>query len=84
MWREKYIRWSWGIVVLNLLVSLMQVGFTYGHWIKHEYWLMLVSGFFFFFNGYMAWWMYGNVKKMKEEYKKVVWQTLSTPGEELY
>lgn len=81
MWREKYIRWNWACVILNVLVSLLQIAFTYGHWIKHEYWLMLVSGFFMLFNGYMAYWLWCKGKQMREEYKQYVWRTLSTPSE---
>ena len=83
MWREKHIRLGWACVALNALVSLMQVGFTWGHWIKHEYWLMLVSGFFFLFNGYMAYWMWTKVKIMKEDYKQYVWRTLQTSSDVL-
>lgn len=83
MWREKHIRWSWCMVAFNLAISLLQVLFTYQHWIKHEYWLMSVSGFFICFNGGMAYWMWGNVRKMKEEYKQYVWRTLQTSSEVL-
>ena len=81
MWREKYIRWNWACLALNLLISLLQIAFTYGHWIKHEYWLMLVSTFFACFNGYMAYWLWGKGKIMREEYKQYVWRTLSTSSE---
>ena len=83
MWREKYIRWNWCVVALNLLVSLMQAVFTYQHWTKHELWLMAVSTTFMLFNGYMAYWMYGKIRVMREEYKQYVWRTLQTSSEVL-
>lgn len=83
MWREKYIRWQYWIIALNLVVSLLQIGFTYGHIVKHEYWLMLVSGFFFLFNGWFAWRAYKQLGEMKQELKAEVWRTLSAPSEVL-
>ena len=38
MWRERAIRWAWFTAGLNLLIALMNVGFSYGHFVKHEYW----------------------------------------------
>lgn len=83
MWREKYIRWTWAVIALNALVSLTQIGFAYGHYLKHEYWLMLVSGFFMLFNGYFAWRSYKNLLSMKQDLKDEVWRTLRTPSEVL-
>ena len=83
MWREKHIRLGWACVVLNALVSLLQIMFTYGHWVKHEYWAMLVSGFFICFNGYMAYWTWRKVQIMREDYKQYVWRTLKTSSEVL-
>jgi len=83
MWREKYIRWQYVIIALNALVSLLQIWFTYEHIVKHEYWLMLVSIFFFVFNGWFAWRGYKQLREMKAELKAEVWRTLSTPSEAL-
>ena len=83
MWREKYIRWQYALILLNALVSLMQIVFTYGHYVKHEYWMMLISGFFFVFNGWFAWRSYKHLREMKAELKAEVWRTLNTPSEVL-
>ena len=83
MWREKAIRMNWIVLMLNAGVSLLQAGFTYEHWIKHEYWLMCISTFFMCFNGYMAYWMWRKVMIMREDYKQYVWQTLQSPSEVL-
>ena len=83
MWREKYIRWAYAVIALNALVSIMQIGFAYGHYLKHEYWLMLVSGFFMLFNGYFAWRSYKNLLSMKQDLKDEMWRTLQTPSEVL-
>ena len=83
MWREKYIRWNWACLILNAVISLLQIAFTWGHWVKHEYWLMLVSVSFACFNGYMVYWLWGKGKEMREDYKQYVWRTLETSSDVL-
>ena len=83
MWREKAIRWGWIIVALNALIAIMNLGFAYGHYVKHEYWTMAISSFLVLMNGWVAWWQFKNVLKYKQELKELMWKTLSSPSEVL-
>jgi hypothetical protein len=83
MWREKAIRWGWFTAGLNLVVSLMNVFFSYNHLIKHEYWGLTFSLLLVLMNGGVAIWQYGNILKYEQELKEMMWETLSTPSEVL-
>ena len=83
MWREKAIRWAWITAGLNLFIALMNTAFLYGHYIKHEYWTMVFSGFLIVLNSLVAIWQFKNVKKYRQELKDLMWKTLSTPSEVL-
>lgn len=83
MWREKAIRWGWITAGLNALIAVMNMYFLYGHYIKHEYWTMVFSGFLIIMNGWVAWWQFKNVMKYKQELKELMWKTLSSPSEVL-
>ena len=83
MWREKAIRWAWITLVLNATVALMNIGFSYGHWIKHEYWTMAISVSLVVLNSWIAVWQYKTIVKYREEIKELMWRTLSTPSEQL-
>lgn len=83
MWRTKAIRWAWITLVLNATVALMNIGFSYGHWIKHEYWTMVISISLVILNGWIAYWQWTTVRKYKQELKELMWKTLATPSEAL-
>ena len=83
MWREKAIRWGYIIVALNAFIALMNMGFGYGHYIKHEYWTMSVSWALVGMNSWVAYWQFKNVLKYKQELKELMWKTLSSPSEVL-
>lgn len=83
MWRERSIRWCWIILVLNAAIALMNTGFSYGHWIKHEYWTMAVSLGLVLLNSWVAWYQFRTIRRFQQELKQLMWQTLSTPSEQL-
>lgn len=83
MWRERAIRLGWWVVTLNLAISLMNIGFGYSHYVKHEWIAMSVSWGLVGMNGWVAWIQYKSVQRMKQELKDLMWQTLSTPSEVL-
>ena len=83
MWRTKAIRWAWITLVLNASVALMNIGFSYGHWIRHEYWTMAISVSLVVLNSWIAVWQYKTIVKYREEIKELMWRTLSTPSEQL-
>lgn len=83
MWRTKAIRWAWITLVLNAAIALMNTGFSYGHWLKHEYWTMAISVSLVVLNTWIAVWQYRTIVKYREEIKELMWRTLSTPSEQL-
>lgn len=83
MWRERAIRWGWAILILNASVALMNIGFGYGHYLKHEWLAMSASWSLTVLNGWVAYTQYTNVRKYKQELKDLMWETLSTPSEAL-
>lgn len=83
MWRNKAIKWGWWIVAINALISIMNTGFAYGHWSKHEIVAGLVSSGLVLMNGWIAWWQYTNIRKYRQELKEMMWTTLQTPAGEL-
>ena len=80
---RKWIRIFWAILVGNAFIALLQLGFAYGHYLKHEYWMMLLSLFFFCFNGGFAVNQYRHIRRIYQERKDYMWKTLSTPSEVL-
>lgn len=76
MWREKAIKWAWYVLFLNAFVSITNVGFTYGHYLKHQYWPMAFSIFLVLANGFVAVWQYRRIKQMNVELKQLTWQIL--------
>ena len=83
MWGEKAMRWGWGILVLNAMVSIMNIGFGYGHLTKHEYWAAGLSWALVLMNGWVAWGQYKSIRQWRQEIKELMWKTLSTPSEAL-
>lgn len=83
MWREKAIKWAWITLALNAFIALMNAGFTYGHLVKHEYWLMLTSVALVCLNTSVAVWQYRQIVKYRQELKEFMWRALSTPSEQL-
>lgn len=83
MWRERYIKIFWLLFAFNLLVCLIQAGFAYSHWLKHEWWGLGISLFMTCFNGYFAWTQFNGAVRMKQQLKDHMWQTLSTPSNRL-
>ena len=83
MWREKAIKWAWITLALNAVIALMNVGFTYGHLVKHEYWTMGISTSLVMLNTWVAVWQYKSIVKYRNELKQLMWRTLSTPSEQL-
>lgn len=76
MWRKKAIKWTWVILVLNAAVALLNLGFTYGHWVKHEYWTMCFSMCLVILNSSVAVWEYQRIKQMNQDLKRITWQIL--------
>lgn len=83
MWRERAIRWGWLVMILNIAISIMNIGFGYSHYAKHEWIAMSVSWCLVGMNGCVAWAQYKSVQRMKQDLKDLMWNTLSTPSEEL-
>ena len=83
MWRTKAIKWAWITLVINASVALLNLGFTYGHLLKHEYWAMGFSVSLVILNGGVAYWQYRQIVKYREELKELMWRALSTPAEHL-
>lgn len=83
MWREKAIKWGWITLLLNAGIALMNTGFLYGHYVKHEYWTMVFSSLLIIMNSGVAYWQWTNIRKYKQELKELMWKTLSTPSGEL-
>ena len=83
MWRERSIRWCWIIMVLNVAIALLNSGFSYGHWVKHEYWLMLTTVALVCLNTWVAWYQFKTIRRFRQELKEMMWRTLSTPSEQL-
>ena len=83
MWRERAIRWGWWIVAMNALISIMNMGFAYGHFTKHEIWAGIVSSLLVIMNGWVAYWQWTSIRKYRQELKELMWTTLSTPAGEL-
>lgn len=83
MWRTKAIRWAWITLVLNASVALMNLGFSYGHLIRHEYWTLAFSVSLVVLNSWIAVWQYKTIVKYREEIKELMWRALSTPSEQL-
>ena len=83
MWRTKAIKWAWITLAFNAAVALMNMGFSYGHWVKHEYWTMAFSVSLVLLNTWVATWQYQHIVKYRNELKELMWRTLSTPSEQL-
>lgn len=83
MWRERAIRWGWWIVALNLSISVMNAGFAYEHFSKHEIITGIISSVLVVMNAWVAQWQYASIRKYKQELKELMWQTLATPSEQL-
>lgn len=83
MWRERAIRWGWVIMVLNLAIGVMNIGFGYGHFVKHE-WLATSATFsLVVLNVWVAYTQYKSVQRMKQELKDYMWHLLQSPSEAL-
>lgn len=80
---RKWIKMFWAVLVLNATISLAQVGFGYGHYLKHEYWLMAFSAALFCLNGWCAVNQWQQIRKIKQQQKDYMWRTLQTPSEVL-
>lgn len=81
---RRYQRIFLAIFALNELVALLQLGFAYGHYVKHEWWGMGLSLFFLVFNGYLGYLHgYRAYKKAVEHEREVMWRTLITPSQML-
>ncbi len=83
MWREKAIKWAWITLVLNAAIAIMNIGFGYSHFLKHEWLAMTVSWSLVGLNSWVAWTQYVSIRKYRQELKELMWQTLSTPAEQL-
>lgn len=83
MWRDRAIRWGWAILILNASIAIANIGFGYGHLLKHEWLAMSASWSLSVLNGWVAYRQYINIRKYKLELKEIMWQTLSTPAEQL-
>ena len=83
MWRTKAIKWAWITLVINASVALLNLGFTYGHLLKHEYWAMGISISLVGLNTWIAIWEYQSIVKYRQDLKDLMWRTLSTPSEQL-
>jgi len=77
MWREKAIKISLGVFAFNLLVAIGNLGFAYGHYVKHEMWSIAVSIFFVCLNGGIAWNETRNIKQYRQELKDEMWHSLT-------
>ena len=80
---RKYRRIFLAFFVANVLISMLQLVFAYGHLIKHEWWTMCLSLFFVAVNGWTGWSQYKNWQRVIQEEKEYMWKTLSTPGGDL-
>lgn len=78
-WRKVFLVFF----VANVLISFLQLGFAYGHLVKHEWWTMGLSLFFTSVNAWCGWEQYKNWQRVKREEKEYMWRTLSTPSEVL-
>lgn len=76
MWRERFIRQGWMLLVLNLLICLLQVFFAYSHYTRHEWWGVGISVFFVILNGYFAWEQIPRIARLKQELKDEMWMIL--------
>lgn len=83
MWREKHIRWAWWLIGFNIFISVVNIFFSYGHYLKHEYWSLVVSLLLVTLNSWVAYSQYKGVQRMRAELKELTWRLLSTPSERL-
>lgn len=64
---SKWRRIIWCVLVLNAAIAVTQLFFSYGHYLKHEYWMMLLSITFCCLNGYVAYTQTNNLKSLKQQ-----------------
>ena len=83
MWRERAIKWAWFTLLVNATIAIMNAGFAYGHFSKHEIWTGIISSLLVCMNGWIAYWQWGHIKTYKRELKELMWKTLATPSDAL-
>lgn len=75
---RKYRRLFFGLVVANALIGVLQLVFAYGHYVKHEWFWLVVSVGFTGINSWCAVDMYKNWRRVVNEEKEFMWRTLSS------
>ena len=80
---HKFRRIFFGLVLVNLAISLLQAWFAWGHLVKQEWWLMSLSIFFCAFNAGSGYGMYKSWRRTQQEEKDYMWKTLQSPSEVL-
>lgn len=80
---RKYRRIFFGFFIANVLISMLQLVFAYGHLIKHEWWGIALSLFFATINAVCAVHQYRQWQRVKQEEREYMWNTLLTPSGDL-
>lgn len=75
---RKYRRIFFGLIIANILISMLQLVFAYGHLVKHEWWGLGLSLFFGSINALCAVSQYHNWRRTQQEEKEYMWNTLSS------
>ena len=73
----KYRRVFFGFTIANILIVILQLGFAYSHWTKHEWGSVTLSIFFASINAVCAVQQYRHWQRVKREEKEFMWTTLS-------
>lgn len=79
----KYRKIFFGFTIANILIVVLQLGFAYGHYTKHEWGGMALSLFFATINAVCAVHQYRCWQRVKREEKEYMWNTLLTPSRDL-
>ena len=80
---RKYRKIFLALTIANVVVVILQIGFAYGHFLKHEWWGLALSVFFGSINAVCAVQQYRQWRRVIQEEKDYMWSTLLTPSEVL-